>query len=217
MVAYWVHQRQDVFHSIMHQKPTRTSFGPHSNILFAAGPNDMYRWVKLAQLMAGEAADFCFAVEDVALVHRVSQFEELRFKLVNWSQETWPLFRPIQFVERDAAVGRILPEIRFALNTCCTYRSATFPKAPRTPPAELHEVVGFAHYTLTRLLLAMYNPKGLTLGPHAAAFHKLMEVRDPEVYRGITRPSSGDETFADPSAEGSPRSCPSYVWCGAIQ
>lgn len=62
-------------------------------------------------------------------------------------------------------------------------------------PAERYEVVGFAHHTLARLLLAMYNPKGLTLGPQAIGFHKRMEVRDDEVaHRGIIRSFSGDDT-----------------------
>lgn len=138
----------------------------------------MYRWAKMAQLIAGETADFCFVRGNVSLMHRVSLFEEIHEKLTSWSTQTWPSFQPIHFIERDAAVGRILPEIRFALNACRTYRRVTFSKAPRTIPAELHEVVGFAHYTLARLLLAMYNPKGLTLGPHAVAVHKMMEVRD---------------------------------------
>lgn len=126
--SYWVHQRQDVFHAIMHQKPTRTSLSPHSNICLGTGTNDMYKLAKKAQLLAGETANFCFVVKDGSLMQRVSTFEDIHARLALWSDQTWPLFQPIRLAERDAAVGRILPEIRFALNSCCTYMRAAFSK-----------------------------------------------------------------------------------------
>ncbi|KAI2676039.1 transcriptional regulator family: Fungal Specific TF [Penicillium roqueforti] len=149
--AFWVHQRQDVFHSISQQKPTRTSLDV-THLWEPGDSDDIYTWTKRSQKLAGETADFCFGNDEAQ--SRKQHFEDLQRMLTQWSELSWPAFQPVFFADSDLKTGRILPEIRFALNACLT---------------------GYVHFRLSQLLLAMYNPSRLTLGPQAIDHHKEME------------------------------------------
>lgn len=135
---------------------------------------DVYGWAKRSQLITGEVADFCFGSDEVAVAQRALQYDDMQLRLSAWSEQTWPLFQPILYLERDLASDRILPEIRFALNGCRMYTLETTRWVDSL--LILLPVTGFVHYKLSQLLLAMYNPKSLTLGPRAVDQHKSMEV-----------------------------------------
>lgn len=116
--AFWIHQRQEVLHSITRQNMTRTSISISRSIFHeGADSADLYTWAKRAQALAGEVTDFCF---DQDAQPRVQLFEQLQQRLQQWLEVTSPTFRPLLFFERDPAAGRILPEIRFSLKACCT-------------------------------------------------------------------------------------------------
>lgn len=114
--AFWVHQRQDVFHSISQQKPTRTSLDV-THLWEPGDSDDIYTWTKRSQKLAGETADFCFGNDEAQ--SRKQHFEDLQRMLTQWSELSWPAFQPVFFADSDLKTGRILPEIRFALNACC--------------------------------------------------------------------------------------------------
>lgn len=110
--AWWIHQRQDVHRAIFHQSATRTEVDLHK-LSELADPCDVYGWVRRAQALAGQVADFCFGDS----VQSASVHDELESKLLDWSQRSSPAFTPLYHAERDLRAGRVFPEIRFALNS----------------------------------------------------------------------------------------------------
>ncbi|KAF2494115.1 hypothetical protein BU16DRAFT_65063 [Lophium mytilinum] len=112
--AFWVHQRQDIFHAISRQKPVRTSVD-ESRLWDPGDSSDVHSWTRRAQKLAGQTADFCFGHETEP---RGQQFEQLQRLLKQWSEQTWPSFQPLPLAGRGLTAAGMLPEIRFTVNAC---------------------------------------------------------------------------------------------------
>lgn len=112
--AFWIHQRQDVYHAISYQKPTRTRLDP-GRLLESVESEDVHFWTRRSTLLAGQVADFCFGESR----RSISAYHELERKLQDWWIAQPIAFRPLHYGVPDLDAGHVFPRILFALNSAC--------------------------------------------------------------------------------------------------
>lgn len=111
--AFWVHQRQDVFNAVIHQRTPKTDL-QRSGLDLSISPADEHTWALRATCLNAEAASFCFGTE-AASVHR---FRSVTARLQQWYQHKPQSFTPVFYRERDLSQGRFFPDLYLVLDCC---------------------------------------------------------------------------------------------------
>jgi hypothetical protein len=165
--AWWVHQRQDVYSSIRDKACTQTQL-QLSQLEDVKDYSDDHAWIRRAQVIAGQVADFCFGL----IEPQIAAFLELEQKVQEWFDRCPASLKPLLLNTNRIEGEWSLPEVRFALPSARTSSIAT----QMNCLTEHHTVTGYVHCLLARLLLAIHNPTAPRRGLQAIQWHRNLEV-----------------------------------------
>lgn len=177
--AYWVALRQEILTAFSKQRPFRLPLGPCKSYR-SFEPADDYVWADRLVIHCADVLQYCFGSEDEMMsrdqtrfsqfasastpddmllplatsttvaapdmtqAQRVARYEELSGFDALWAELCPASFTPIYTRDAERSRGEVFPEIWY-LNNC--------------------HVAGIQHLELSRILLAVYNPKIPRLGP----------------------------------------------------
>lgn len=103
--AFWVHQRQDAYNALIHQRIPKTDL-EHCNMDRSVAPADEYVWAKRPVCLMADCVEFCFGNPSSFEKH-----QELTQRLEDWFMHKPDTFSPVHCNERDPGIGRMFPEV----------------------------------------------------------------------------------------------------------
>ncbi|PSS28468.1 hypothetical protein M430DRAFT_132978 [Amorphotheca resinae ATCC 22711] len=132
--AFWVFVRQDIYMSLLSQRPLKVDLkGWEDRLSFNLGfePTSDCTWANRMIWIVAEIVAFCFGDKNG------SNWEAPRMKTERWNLCRPKSFDPILYHPRDEKCGRLFPEIRLG---------------------HPWHVTGMQYYYIAKLFLAVYNP-----------------------------------------------------------
>ncbi|KAF7125853.1 hypothetical protein CNMCM5793_002146 [Aspergillus hiratsukae] len=131
--AFWVFVRQDIYMSLLSQRPLKVDLaGWEDRLSFDLGFNATTdcTWANRMTWIVAEIVSFCFG-DRLSYVN----WETARAKTERWNLSRPKSFDPILYIDRDEDAGKYFPEIRLG-----------------------HPWHGIQYYYIAKLFLAIYNP-----------------------------------------------------------
>jgi hypothetical protein len=111
--AYWIHQRQDVYWCIVHQRAPKTDLG-RSGLDRSTAPADECTWAKRATCLNAEVVGMIFGPD----AGSVKNYVTIMRKLEAWFSNLPDTFLPAHYKEADPEAQRFFPEIYVLIDSC---------------------------------------------------------------------------------------------------
>ncbi|KAI9820798.1 MAG: hypothetical protein M1827_005169 [Pycnora praestabilis] len=137
--AFWVGLRQEIYIAFVNQRSIQPAL-EHCNIDRSFEPTDDCTWANRIVVHCAEVLRFCFGEGE----HTTVRWADLMQYLQQWSDLKPSSFTPIFYRESDYSKGQVFPELWYLGDS---------------------QVTAIQHHNLSRILLAVYNPKQPRLGP----------------------------------------------------
>lgn len=148
--------RQEIWSVLLYRRPFRLPLY-RNNDYADLGPCDDFVWTNRILLWCADVLRFCYGDDSNVpgvLEDSISAWDRLKAFENTWEALKPECFQPIYHREPNPAEGRYCPQI-WQTNDC--------------------QVLGLQHIELTRILLAVYNPRHQRLGLGASAHQQALE------------------------------------------
>jgi hypothetical protein len=160
--AFWTYFREEISVALSNIKPTNIHPSQWKVDLTWSGDTDYVKTEKMTML-AAEVVDYCFGE---AQSDESSTWDELQHEVDSWKKSLPESFEPLYVIEASEP----FPEIAYL----CTWHSKLLNHVIGVSNS-LSLVVAMQFYHLTKILLALHNPRH-TSGMHFLHFARAVEV-----------------------------------------
>lgn len=154
--AFWVFVRQDIYMSLLSQRPLKVDLaGWEDRLSFDLGfeATTDCTWANRMTWIVAEIVSFCFG-DRLSYVN----WEAARAKTERWNLSRPKSFDPILYIDRDEDAKRYFPEIRLGHPWHGRREESTnFLKHDHADSFPT-KVTGVQYYYIAKLFLAVYNP-----------------------------------------------------------
>ncbi|KAJ5580511.1 hypothetical protein N7450_006812 [Penicillium hetheringtonii] len=152
--AFLIALRQEIWSAFLNQRTFRLPVCSSNDYTMFDSAND-FIWTNRILVWCADLLKFCFGEEKLlSPTHRAARWKELKAFDIMWETHKPLDFKPLYFEEADPSSGRFFPAI-WHQNPC--------------------QVVGAQHIELSRILLAVSDPKLSRLGLAARSANIALE------------------------------------------